>query len=497
MISDETLQLLRAIYQGQREGYLTLTTIHPNKKQRTPSRHLHVTDHAGIHQALADLMRTNQMGWGAYFSVALRKEPLGRWHRGGQSDLLTLTALFADLDGDLSESFERIRKSGLAGMPSASAMIGSGRGLHLYWFIEPTEDFDLANRVLIGLAKQLGGDALTVHNAMRLPGSHNSKVSVNRPCRLLWLADDHRYTLSDFEAFAELPTPSDDRWRAPPPDLPDQINPDLVTAVVDVLMRDYDGFVQPNAWIGSLCPVGHAADRPGKHFAFNPKSACGVCFGRHARLLLKDLCQLLGLDPADYGGLYRKEKVERKTSMARKKSKTKETVILIRIPDANARQGEATLTIQRGDLGHMQSFAHTGLSLKSDVAETVQDALQKLATIEAAPPPELPAKTDENETETVSSQTDSSQPTDDSQSVSTASGDSASESADSRENDADSPENAGVSSPTVITDTDDTLTGNPVEDAENPPEKVSVSVMASPTDTSGEAQAENQQISLF
>jgi len=30
----------------------------------------------------------------------------------------------------------------------------------------------------------------------------------------------------------------------------------------------------------------------------------GVCLGRHGRLLLKDLCLLLHLQPSDYGGFY-------------------------------------------------------------------------------------------------------------------------------------------------------------------------------------------------
>lgn len=313
MIPDETLQLLRAIYRGQREGYLTLTAIHPDHKDRAPSRHLHIRDKTAVHQGLQDLLKANAQGWGAYFSVALRREPLGRWKRGGFSDLLTLTVLYADLDGDLSTSFERIQRSGLGGMPAPSAMIGSGRGLHLYWLLDDTTDFQTANHVLGGLAQQLGGDEVRVTQALRLPGSRNTKPEVNRACKLLWLAENRRYTLGDFAAYVPpSPEPPPLRPRAPPPTLrrsksplSDQINTVLVEAVTDVLLREYGGFVQKNGWIGSLCPCGHTRDAPGKHFAFNPASACGVCLGRHARLLLKELCDLLRLDPADYGGLYR------------------------------------------------------------------------------------------------------------------------------------------------------------------------------------------------
>jgi hypothetical protein len=313
MIPEETLQLLRAIYRGQCEGYLTLTAIHPDKQQRTPSRHLHICDKEAIHQSLKDLLRANGLGWGAYFSVALRKQPLGRWKRGGESDLLALPALYADLDGDLSESFERIRKSGMAGMPSASAMIGSGRGLHLHWVIEPTDDFVTANRVLAGLAKQLGGDEVRVTQALRLPGSRNTKPEVNRACKLLWLAEDRRYKLDDFAAFAEPQKPPSSplmkRNRAPPTSVRSSsgdFNPNVIHAVENALIHDLHGFVQPNRWLGSFCPLPHQSDAPGKHFALHPSGKFGVCLGKHQVLKLIDLCRILNIDPASYGGLYRK-----------------------------------------------------------------------------------------------------------------------------------------------------------------------------------------------
>lgn len=312
MIPEDTLQLLRAIYRGQREGYLTLTAIHPDKKQRTPSRHLQICDKEAIHQSLEDLLRANGLGWGAYFSVALRKQPLGRWKRGGESDLLALPALYADLDGNLSDSFERIRKSGMAGMPSASAMIGSGRGLHLYWLIEPTDDFQTANRVLAGLAKQLGGDEARVTQALRLPGSRNTKREVNRKCSLMWLAEDHRYCLADFAAFAEIQKPpafaTAKRYRAPPGrDLSSSgdFNPDVIRAVEESLIHSLRGFTQPNRWLGSFCPLPHQSDAPGKHFALHPSGKFGVCLGKHRVLKLIDLCRILNIDLAAYGGLYR------------------------------------------------------------------------------------------------------------------------------------------------------------------------------------------------
>lgn len=312
MIPADMLRLLRAIYRGQTAGYLTLTAIHPDKQHPTPSRHLPITDQAAIHAALAALRQANQQGWGAYFSPALRSQPLDRWHRGGQADLLTVPVLFADLDGDLHASFDRLQRSGWRQprLPPPSAMIGSGRGLHLYWFIDPTTDFGLADRVLAGLAQQLGGDVLNTTYAMRLPGTHNTKREVNRPCQLLWLTEQRRYPLADFTAFQVEPAPvviPEVTVRAPPDPANDPLNPTLVQQVVTVLLAEQQGFVQKNGWIGSLCPGGHARDAPGKHFGFLPDKGVARCFGRHGRMLLKDLCTLLEIDPAHYGGVYRKE----------------------------------------------------------------------------------------------------------------------------------------------------------------------------------------------
>ncbi|MBZ0307100.1 MAG: hypothetical protein K8I82_13605 [Anaerolineae bacterium] len=75
--------------------------------------------------------------------------------------------------------------------------------------------------------------------------------------------------------------------------------------------------------------------------------------------------------------------------MAKSKGKPKETVLLIRIPDAEARRGEASLTIQRGDLGHLTQFNYTGLTLRGNIAEAVQAALIALTKLEMSPPPKF------------------------------------------------------------------------------------------------------------
>ena len=82
------------------------------------------------------------------------------------------------------------------------------------------------------------------------------------------------------------------------------LNPDLIRAVIDRLCASYNGYIKPNGYVASLCPCGHAHDAPGQHFNFDPLHGVGLCFGRHGRMLLKDICAEIGINPADYGGLY-------------------------------------------------------------------------------------------------------------------------------------------------------------------------------------------------
>jgi hypothetical protein len=79
----------------------------------------------------------------------------------------------------------------------------------------------------------------------------------------------------------------------------------VITAVELALQRDYGGYWQRNGWLGACCPCGHEYDAPGRHFAFSPHKAVGVCLGKHGTLHLTDLCNRLQINPADYGGLYR------------------------------------------------------------------------------------------------------------------------------------------------------------------------------------------------
>jgi hypothetical protein len=186
----------------------------------------------------------------------------------------------------------------------------SGGGVHAYWWMsEPTDDWTWASAALRALANQLDGDRTNIAGAMRMPGTVNTKPRRDNTRCSLHTLNDHHYTQEDF--IIPIPKPIETvavrdpprRRRRSPTSLNRTLNPQLVQAVSSRLLAD-GGHIQRNGWIAAYCPCGHRHDRPGAHFAFNPSIGVGVCHGRHGRLLLRELCHYLNIDPIHYGGLY-------------------------------------------------------------------------------------------------------------------------------------------------------------------------------------------------
>ncbi|MBL8166400.1 MAG: hypothetical protein JNJ61_30725 [Anaerolineae bacterium] len=313
-VSIETINFINALLGrcnvDQETACLTLTAIHPNGCEHTPSRHLPLNQPDRLHEALQRLHAANQLGWGAYFAVGLRRQGLGRWQRGGKNDILALPAPFVDLDDHTPQALAKLRAFIL---PPSCIVDSGGGGFHAYWWLgEPTAELNRAGRILQTLTMQLQGDALSVAQSLRLPQTRNTKPHRGGLCHVIDLSYRH-YTLTDFEAL--LPTVNRQSSRREKPyssaqtlhtlhaDSP-ALNPALIEAVATALYRDYGGYGKDNGYIAALCPYGHQHDAPGKHFNFDPAHGVGVCFGRHGRLLLRDLCALLHLDPAAFGGIY-------------------------------------------------------------------------------------------------------------------------------------------------------------------------------------------------
>ncbi|MGH9323346.1 MAG: hypothetical protein ACRD3V_26120, partial [Vicinamibacteria bacterium] len=170
--------------------------------------------------ALRDFQRENGHAPGAiYFGVAPRTG-----ERRTKDGVRRVLAIWADLDTPESA----------AKLPSfpipPSAIVASGGALHkrhVYWFlVEAEENVDLAERIMLGIAKWLGGDHVQDRGRiLRLPGTLNLKNKKGAWCQVLELHLERRYSLSDFEAFetdveperkrveiGDVPAELPDRW---------------------------------------------------------------------------------------------------------------------------------------------------------------------------------------------------------------------------------------------------------------------------------------------
>ncbi len=304
----DTLAFLDVLFQHctplRSSARLTFTMIHPTSQHPTPSRHISLDNRAALLDTLQRLSDTNRMGWGAYFAVGLRKPGLSRWKRGGVAEVVALPAFYTDIDDPTDATLMKLRGARLP----PSVIVHSGGGYHAYWLLdEPTHDLNTARQVLQGLARTFGGDGLSPAQSLRLPGTVNHKPERGGAvCRLVESADRH-YRLSNFGSFI-LPAPHPLTKQLGPRAAPNSknLNGQLIHAITTILCRDYAAREQRRSdWLAALCPCGHARDHPGAHFFFNPTIGCGRCHGRHGTLRLTDLCSVLGIDAATYGGVYR------------------------------------------------------------------------------------------------------------------------------------------------------------------------------------------------
>lgn len=299
----ETLDFLKALFAPCEQGFLTFTAIHPDGRHPTSSRHVPVGDLACLTHTLDRLKVANEQGWGAYVAIATRKTNLGRWRRGGQDNLLALPAFFVDVDDPAHDTLERLQQAS----PTPSCITYTGGGFHAYWWLRSVlPDFTQARQILHTLAAKLDGDRLSPTQSLRLPGTHNTKAGRNNALCEVMVLRDVRYTLADFSplmayrAVQRTAPPTASTARSVP--TRDTLNPALLDAVTETLIRQ--GYRRSGDWLSGPClfPKHHRHGDQHPSFGFNMRSGYANCY-RCGSLLLKDLCQTLGIYPVDYGGL--------------------------------------------------------------------------------------------------------------------------------------------------------------------------------------------------
>jgi len=156
----------------------------------------------------AEVRKLNAEGYAVTIGVGLRKSKGGK-----KDDVAAIPALWADIDFKHFAGGQEQALAKLNALPpdlAPSALIHSGHGLHLYWFLKDPVPVTDNNRsqlegVLKGLQQLVESDAVhNVDRVMRLPGSVNVKDPNDpRPCSIVELHPDRRFTLEQFVALAK------------------------------------------------------------------------------------------------------------------------------------------------------------------------------------------------------------------------------------------------------------------------------------------------------
>jgi hypothetical protein len=212
--------------------------------------------------------------------------------------------VFVDVDDPSAAALARLRDMG----PAPSCITFTGGGYHAFWWLdEPLSDMGLARQILRALQRISGGDVLSVVNSLRLIGSRNTKPGRNNAlCQIVEMHDSYH----NIEAFAPLlprpttkPPTAPSRRRTFQRSTSNTINPSVLQAASDQLVGM--GYVQQGDWLSGPClyPAHHQHGDVHHSFGFNVRSGYGNCF-RCGSILLKDICISLGIQPADYGGLF-------------------------------------------------------------------------------------------------------------------------------------------------------------------------------------------------
>ncbi len=184
-----SVAFLRTLYQGTSgEGVVELRAIHNSSKQVTQIWATSATEIVEFAEQFDKASNTS-----VYFGVCKRKQSGG----SKKADVWGATALWADVDTvsmgwDTEACLKAIHE--LRGVLQPSAVVRSGGGLHLYWFLSDPEHFggmqpantkfdsakqiEDANKVMADLVS--GDNVHDVTRILRLPGTFNTKRGMGK-----------------------------------------------------------------------------------------------------------------------------------------------------------------------------------------------------------------------------------------------------------------------------------------------------------------------------
>jgi hypothetical protein len=173
-------------YLQEHKGYVELREI--NQKQ-APRQH--------FFRKIDEIINFKPQG-NLYFGTCPRETMEGK-----EENVKFIVCLWVDLDFNKEDGLKQL--SNFRFQPSA--VVGSGNGLHAYWFLKEPELVNPHTKgILKGLSEALNGDSVfDLARVLRVPGTFNFKDPKNpKEVKILSLDSAVRYNQSDFEEF-EIP----------------------------------------------------------------------------------------------------------------------------------------------------------------------------------------------------------------------------------------------------------------------------------------------------
>ena len=190
-----TLSFLQALFHGTEKGFVEIRQF--SRQKGKPIIQFHALP-------LDRLSATDSGKFDVYFGVAPRsRKPQG--HSGGSAkEVEMVTALWADVDWKCFDNDQGKAMDSLHALDKLvpSAIVNSGHGYHVYWFLIAPQPFDQARpyldriRVAINPAMDNVSDAPRI---LRVPGTLNHKDTIPLPVVIELFNPNRRFSLEDFD----------------------------------------------------------------------------------------------------------------------------------------------------------------------------------------------------------------------------------------------------------------------------------------------------------
>jgi hypothetical protein len=190
---------------------------------------------------------------------------------------------------------------------SYTVATGSGQGKHVYINVDNLPPTTRALDTPIGHI-ELRSDGTYVAAPPSLHPVTDNRYLIEKPVDILRVPELE--TLVEWIESFKVTQPPRQNWQ-PPRNLPPvngSINSDVIDAIANALRQRRHK--ERGEWINCSCiyPDRHKNGDRHPSFGFNTESGYGYCY-KCGSILAKDICDVLGINPDDHGGLVRRPEV--------------------------------------------------------------------------------------------------------------------------------------------------------------------------------------------